>query len=71
LKANTQSERVVEFIQQPGLYPSTLGIGIVMPEDRSLHRQPPVPYPWRVKSMAPWMYTHTSMHVDAPPAGTL
>jgi len=68
LKANTPSERVVEFIQQPGVYPSTLGIGIVIPQDRSLHRQPAVPYPWRVNSTAPWMYTHTSMKIDAPPA---
>ena len=63
LKANTPSERVFEFIQQPGIYPSTLGIGIVLPADGTLHRQPQVPYPWRVRSTSPWMYTHTSMHV--------
>lgn len=58
VKSNVDPTRVHEFVQQPGIFPPTLGIGIVTPVDPSLHRQPAVTWPWRVRSTVAFMYDH-------------
>ena len=66
LKTNVDPSRIREFVQQPGIYPPTLGIGIVLPAtNRAAPEQPPVAYPWKQRGETPWFGSHNIK--DRPP----
>ena len=58
VKANLPPSRVHEFVQQPGIFPPTLGIGVITPADADARRQPRAPYPWKLRSTAAYLYDH-------------
>ena len=72
--ANLPSSAYVEFVQQPGRYPASLGLGLILRPELALARA----QPWETNSTKPMLYQKvrgpsrlTPMHVHPLPCACI